>query len=581
MNATQIELIPDGIPEELKQLPHWVLWRWEQRNGRPTKPLYSAKSNDTPQYAKSNDPETWVDFTTALDKYNSDAKCFFQGIGFVLTNTPFVGIDFDGVVQNGQIEPYISEILRILGDPYVEFSPSGKGLHCFVRAPLPEGSKNRFGTKAYGAEVYGTLRYFCTTGSRFSGAGIPTHENINLAHFLISQITNAKLKSLWMGDMTEYANDQSRADLALLGILSRLLNGNGKLMEEYFGFSKLGQRGKWRDRPDYRKRSIEAALKPQTSIPENGQPAVTTVVHEPLHVDDATDFVNEQLAPRPMLLTPFLAERTLGMIHAWRGVGKTHVLLGMAVATASGGSFLKWKAPQPSPVVYVDGEMADEDIQLWLRETMSLDGMPQIQPGYLKLIAADRQDRNIPSLSTSIGQDMVREQIGDAKSLYLDNISCLFRGGDEKEGTDWEAAQEWLISLRREGISVILGHHDGKQGFQRGTSKREDPLNWVIQLKHPKNYQPEEGLRCEVHFEKARRLFGVDARPFECSLMTDAHGKATWVVKEMAEAMADAIRQLKNEQGMSFRDIAKELDISKSKVERLYNHPTNDLQAGF
>jgi hypothetical protein len=290
-----------------------------------------------------------------------------------------------------------------------------------------------------------------------------------------------------------------------------------------------------------------------------------------LRVDDVIEFVNEKLPARPMLLSPFLAERTLGMVHAWRGVGKTHIMLGMAAATASGGQFLKWKAPQPSPVVYVDGEMADEDIQLWLRETMALDGIPQIQPGYLKLIAADRQDRSIPSLSTSTGQNMVRDQIGDAKSLYLDNISCLFRGGDEKEGTDWESAQEWLISLRREGISVILGHHDGKQGFQRGTSKREDPLNWVIQLKHPKNYQPEEGLRCEIHFEKARRLFGADARPFEASLLTGPHGKPTWTIKEMQDALADSIRQMHSGQGMSFREIGKDLSLSKSQVERLFH----------
>jgi hypothetical protein len=290
-----------------------------------------------------------------------------------------------------------------------------------------------------------------------------------------------------------------------------------------------------------------------------------------LRVDDVTEFINEKLPARPMLLSPFLAERTLGMVHAWRGVGKTHIMLGMAAATASGGQFLKWKAPQPSPVVYVDGEMADEDIQLWLRETMALDGIPQIQPGYLKLIAADRQDRSIPSLSTSTGQNMVRDQIGDAKSLYLDNISCLFRGGDEKEGTDWESAQEWLISLRREGISVILGHHDGKGLTQRGTSKREDPLNWVIQLKHPKNYHTEEGLRCEIHFEKARRLFGADARPFEASLITGPHGKTTWTIKEMQDALADSIRQMHSGEGMSFREIGKDLNLSKSQVERLFH----------
>lgn len=303
---------------------------------------------------------------------------------------------------------------------------------------------------------------------------------------------------------------------------------------------------------------------------ETESPAVET----PLRVDDATEFMTETLPARPMLLRPFLAKRTIGMIHASRGVGKTHIMLGMAMAIATGGTFLNWTAPQASPVVYVDGEMADEDIQLWLKETASLDGMNPLEKGYFNLIAADRQDRNIPSLSTLAGQKMLREQIGEAKILFLDNISCLFRGGDEKEATDWESAQEWLISLRREGISVVLGHHDGKSGLQRGTSKREDPLNWVIQLKRPKNYQPEEGLRCEVHFEKARRLHGVEARPFGVALVTDVHGKPTYAVKAMAEAMGDTIRQMHDEMGKTFNEIGKQLGISKGWAKKLYDKPS-------
>lgn len=297
-----------------------------------------------------------------------------------------------------------------------------------------------------------------------------------------------------------------------------------------------------------------------------------------LRVDDLTEFVKESLPVRPMLLAPFLAERTIGMIHAWRGVGKTHFMLGMAMATATGGKFLKWKAPEPSRVVYVDGELADEDIQLWAREIIAFDGMPQLQPGFFRLIANDRQERNIPSLLTPSGQAAIRDQIGDAKSLYLDNISTLFRGGDEKESIEWEAAQEWLIALRREGISVILAHHDGKQGLQRGTSKREDVMNWVIQLRRPANYQMEQGLRCEVHFEKARRLHGVDARPFETSLVTTPDGKLTWSVKEMIEALADQVRELRDG-GLSFRDIGQQLGISKSKAERLAQRMSE--QAGF
>jgi len=36
--------------------------------------------------------------------------------------------------------------------------------------------------------------------------------------------------------------------------------------------------------------------------------------------------------------------------------------------------------------------------------------------------------------------------------------------------------QGWLLVLRRRGISVMVIHHAGKSGLQRGTSRREDVL---------------------------------------------------------------------------------------------------------
>lgn len=54
------------IPAELTDLPQWVCWRYENRNGKRTKPPIDPKSNDKLVYAKSNDPATWSDFATAV-----------------------------------------------------------------------------------------------------------------------------------------------------------------------------------------------------------------------------------------------------------------------------------------------------------------------------------------------------------------------------------------------------------------------------------------------------------------------------------------------------------------------------------
>src|SRR5438128_11849314 len=71
----------------------------------------------------------------------------------------------------------------------------------------------------------------------------------------------------------------------------------------------------------------------------------------------AEKILTANLPPRDMILDPILSTKSLAMIYAPRGVGKTHMALGIAWAAASGGTFLKWQAERPRQVLYIDGEM--------------------------------------------------------------------------------------------------------------------------------------------------------------------------------------------------------------------------------
>ena len=57
--------------------------------------------------------------------------------------------------------------------------------------------------------------------------------------------------------------------------------------------------------------------------------------------------------------------------------------------------------------------------------------------------------------------------------MVIDNLSTLCRYGRENESESWGPVQEWILGLRRRGLSVLLVHHAGKGGTQRGTSRRE------------------------------------------------------------------------------------------------------------
>jgi hypothetical protein len=258
----------NAVPYSLKDTPQWVVWKYETRDGKATKVPYDPKSNGDSIRAKVNDPSTWASFDRAAEVADILSGHDYKGVGFVLHGTHFVGFDFDSVISDGKPEPFVLDILEKLGNPYCEITPSGNGLRTFVEWPiaLPAGgrkfSRNTNGEK-YGAEIYsGTEggRYLTVTGRKFSGNGIPKILDMSVAYFMVSQITNEKLKSLWMGDLSEYGDDQSRADLALLSLLAKLFDNNAQKMEWAFSASKLGQRDKWARRQDYRKRTIEKAI---------------------------------------------------------------------------------------------------------------------------------------------------------------------------------------------------------------------------------------------------------------------------------------------------------------------------------
>jgi putative DNA primase/helicase len=121
--------------------------------------------------------------------------------------------------------------------------------------------------------------------------------------------------------------------------------------------------------------------------------------------------------------------------------------------------------------------------------------------------------------------------------------------------------------LRAMGKSVLLNHHSGKSGDQRGTSRREDVLDNVINLKRPKNYTPDKGAFFEVHFEKNRYLYGAEVIPFEAQLSTDSEGKQCWLTKSLELSTYDKVVSLTQE-GLSQKEIADELDIHKATVSR-------------
>jgi AAA domain len=106
------------------------------------------------------------------------------------------------------------------------------------------------------------------------------------------------------------------------------------------------------------------------------------------------DFLALQVPPREMLLAPILPERSLAMLYAPRGIGKSWLGLTIGLAVASGTSVLRWNAPKPRRVLLVDGEMVLSDLQARLNLILAGLGTAIPNDGF-HLLAADHTERGI------------------------------------------------------------------------------------------------------------------------------------------------------------------------------------------
>ncbi len=295
-------------------------------------------------------------------------------------------------------------------------------------------------------------------------------------------------------------------------------------------------------------------------------------------VDPLSDFMEIEFPPRKWLLYPFIQEKGIAMISANTGIGKTYLALSIALAISSGKSFLRFTAEAPARVLYIDGEMAAEEIQTRITDLSKGLGINPADNKNLLIWTADRQPDNImPNLSQPEGQRIIAEFLAKnpVDLIIVDNLSVLCNGIRENDAESWSKFQEWLLSLRRQGYSVLEIQHNGKNGDYRGSSKQQDILNYTICLKRPDNYKKSEGARFEIHFGKTRGLSGENTEPYEAQLERLQESELTWAMKDVQShklekklAEESRARELKA-QGKTQQEIANEMRISIGKVNSL------------
>lgn len=268
----------ESIPAYLRQQGRFCLWKYEEHKDRWTKVPYQPKAT---QYgAASTNPQHFTDLQTALK-----ARAGFDGIGVGIFGD-LAAIDIDHCISEaGELSLLAQTVIETI-DSYTEYSPSGKGIRIFFRAPGVNYDKSAYyinqqdardqrqsWPEKQGLEVYiagVTAKYVTITGNALrsvdvaersaqiqqildrymkkapaarpaiapapSITSLSDHELIETA---IRARNGAQFKRLYVdGDIGRYPS-HSEADQALFNLLAFYTGGDAARMIQLFKASAL------------------------------------------------------------------------------------------------------------------------------------------------------------------------------------------------------------------------------------------------------------------------------------------------------------------------------------------------------
>lgn len=256
------------IPKDLRFYRQWIVWKLEDNDGtKPTKVPYSPAHTGK---ASVTLPVSWGTFDEAMAAFERGG---YTGIGFVLTeDDPFTFIDFDNTEGDEELLAWHISVEDTMNS-YSEWSPSGTGIHTIVKGRVARGRRKSK------LEVYSEFRFMTMTGEVYSDKPIaerqdllddlyehlggnkevielasdqPQREDDNAVMTAMFGAANGtKAKDLYDGDWQKYYPNQvgaSEADFGLIDIIAYYTQNRAQI-KRVFGYSELGKRKKYNERP--------------------------------------------------------------------------------------------------------------------------------------------------------------------------------------------------------------------------------------------------------------------------------------------------------------------------------------------
>lgn len=289
------------------------------------------------------------------------------------------------------------------------------------------------------------------------------------------------------------------------------------------------------------------------------------------------EFLRVKLPPDVELLGRLILAGTIGLLYGLRGGGKSLLAMIIMYAIAGRKTVEPWGTGSGDTVCYLDGEMRahgfrDRLVQLHAKNKKH-DSI-ELALSNVRIISRNLFEDFLGTLDSVEGQESIEKMLpSNVRLIVIDNLSA-WTGKGAEDINSWQIVKEWLIKLRLKGIAILLIHHAGKGGGQRGTSAHEDLMDYSIEVRPQHLEERPEATAFLVEHKKLRDQLPHLKTPYLFTVwQKDGAMEFTSVpVYEDSETQLHRILAMLKE-GKNQTEIAAELGVHKSTVgRRLKDH---------
>ncbi|MHC4779785.1 MAG: AAA family ATPase, partial [Planctomycetota bacterium] len=431
--------------------------------------------------------------------------------------------------ESGEIMPWARDVVEQL-DSYTEYSPSGNGLHIWVKGTLPKAGskkkiKNAAGEKIGGMEIYSRDRFFTVTGKHYEGTP-ETIENRNLDGFWRAHFDNPESKRI----TAKYESDVPVEDW-ILSALNHIDSHDyydwikvGTALKTEFGESGFGYFDAWSQsasnydgerathrqwealkigevnigsivwlaeqngfRPPAKKRAptLEtdwaAWADDQLRIKnQSSKDSDAAEVHDGLSirfVNFAESYEDQSPLPPDLIGEGFLTTGDFALVFGPPKSMKSMMVLDMCRNWAVGKHWFDLTVERPLKIAYLQFELKEsmmrKRIQLASLESEDLDLLRE------NFFFTDRMSATLTSDFAIRFAESVFKTMGEIDLLVIDPLANIYTGDDENNNAQMSTFIRSLKALRNQispSVAIMLVHHSSKLDKQ---SRHAEPFNAI------------------------------------------------------------------------------------------------------